>query len=44
MSSAADCFAGPVPMAHREGVEAYPEIKSVAFALKPAGDWLSLKG
>ncbi len=28
----------------REGVEAYTEVKSVAFALKPAGDWLSLKG
>jgi phenylacetaldehyde dehydrogenase len=28
----------------REGVEAYTEIKSVAFALRPAGDWLSLKG
>lgn len=28
----------------REGVEAYTEIKSVAFALKPQGDWLSLKG
>jgi phenylacetaldehyde dehydrogenase len=28
----------------RDGVEAYTEIKSVAFALRPAGDWLSLKG
>ena len=28
----------------REGVEAYTEIKSVVFALKPQGDWLALKG
>ena len=28
----------------REGIEAYTEIKSVAFALKPMGDWLFLKG
>jgi phenylacetaldehyde dehydrogenase len=28
----------------RDGVEAYTEIKSVAFALRPAGDWLALKG
>jgi phenylacetaldehyde dehydrogenase len=28
----------------REGVEAYTEIKSVAFALRPPGDWLALKG
>lgn len=28
----------------REGVEAYTEIKSVAFALRPQGDWLALKG
>jgi phenylacetaldehyde dehydrogenase len=28
----------------REGVEAYTQIKSVAFALKPPGDWLALKG
>jgi len=28
----------------REGVEAYTEVKSVAFALRSPGDWLSLKG
>ena len=28
----------------REGVEAYTDLKSVAFALKPMGDWLALKG
>jgi phenylacetaldehyde dehydrogenase len=28
----------------REGVDAYTEIKSVAVALKPPGDWLAIKG
>ncbi len=28
----------------REGVEAYTEVKSVAIALKPPGDWLAIKG
>jgi phenylacetaldehyde dehydrogenase len=28
----------------RDGVEAYTEIKSVAVALKPPGDWLAIKG
>jgi phenylacetaldehyde dehydrogenase len=28
----------------REGIDAYTELKSVAIALKPAGDWLAIKG
>jgi phenylacetaldehyde dehydrogenase len=28
----------------REGMEAYTEVKSVAIALKPPGDWLAIKG
>lgn len=28
----------------REGIEAYTETKSVAIALRPAGDWLTIKG
>jgi len=28
----------------RDGIEAYTEVKSVAIALRPPGDWLSIKG
>jgi phenylacetaldehyde dehydrogenase len=28
----------------RDGIDAYTEVKSVAIALKPAGDWLAIKG
>jgi len=28
----------------RDGIEAYTEVKSIAVALRPAGDWLALKG
>jgi phenylacetaldehyde dehydrogenase len=28
----------------RDGVEAYTEVKSVAIALQPPGDWLAIKG
>jgi len=28
----------------RDGIEAYTEVKSIAVALKPPGDWLAIKG
>jgi len=28
----------------REGIEAYTEVKSIAVALQPPGDWLAIKG
>ena len=28
----------------RDGIEAYTEVKSVAIALTPPGDWLAIKG